>query len=616
MRALMGVLPLGEALYDIASNLLEQLRNQSREDQLRAILQDVAQAPAQEVKQVAEEVAREVAADQPAAVQKQLSLYLNLVPATVRQSLRRPGDPHGTTVPAMLSLSRPQDLLPLLPSRLPRFQPGDQPAGVGDWELVELLGMGGFGEVWKARHRFFDGIAPVALKFCLDDGARNRLLKYEASVLNQVMRQGKHPGIVPLLDASLSIDPPCLKYEYIEGGDLAGLVREWHELSGAVRFAQANRLLLHLARIVGYAHRLNPPIVHRDLKPANVLVQREPAGDSVLRVTDFGIGGVAALPGLREASQIGSGHGGRLATALRGACTPLYASPQQMRGEPPDPRDDVHALGVIWYQMLVGDLTSGAPTGLWTEELEEQGLSRELIKLLGACVSGKVERRPADAQILAEQLQPLLEAKAPTWDGFSIRPEVDGLKIRPTAPPPDRVQGLLKSLESNPYSWVLDLTNKLLRDEGVMTLARSASLERVGALYLSGNGITNVGATALADSRYIANLTRLVLWENLIGDEGTTALAASPHLRNLTTLDLGSNRVGDAGVIALAGSPYLGNLTALILVSNHIGDDGARALAASPHLVNLAELKLLGNHISSAGVTALKDRFGKRVRIY
>jgi Leucine Rich repeat len=58
------------------------------------------------------------------------------------------------------------------------------------------------------------------------------------------------------------------------------------------------------------------------------------------------------------------------------------------------------------------------------------------------------------------------------------------------------------------------------------------------------------------------------------------------------------------------------NLTALILVSNHIGDTGALALASSPHLVNLAELKLLWNHISSAGVTALKERFGMRVRIY
>jgi serine/threonine protein kinase len=581
LRAVMGAIPLGEAVYDIASNMVEQLRRHGQEDQMRAALQDLAQAPAQQVKQVAEEVSRQVASDQPQAVQKQVSLYLSLVPALVRQSLRRPADPSGKTVPATLSLSSPRDLLPLLPSRLPCFQPGDQPPGIGDWELVELLGMGGFGEVWKARHRFFDGIAPVVLKFCLDDSVRSRLLKYEASVLNQVMRQGKHPGIVPLLDAFLSVDPPCLKYEYIEGGDLAGLVQEWQLLPGQRRFAKASQLLLSLARIVGYAHRLRPPIVHRDLKPANVLVQPGADGDYLLRVTDFGIGGVAAL-----ASE---------ESVLRGSCTPLYASPQQMRGEPPDPRDDVHALGVIWYQLLTGDLSSGAPTGLWTEELEVQGLSRDLIKLLGACVSGKLERRPADAQALADQLGPLLQ---------------------PSKPGPDRVQGFLKSLEKDPHSWVLDLTNKQLRDEGVITLTQSTALQRVGALYLSGNGVTDAGAKALAESAAIANLTRLVLWENLIGDTGVAALASSPHLGKLTTLDLGSNRLGDAGAIALAGSPYLGNLTVLVLVSNQIGDEGARALAGSPHLVNLAELKLLGNPISSAGATALKERFGKRVRIY
>src|SRR5439155_24312999 len=138
-------------------------------------------------------------------------------------------DPAGLSLPLAFSLLRPEDLLQFLPQRPARFSPGDRPAGQGDWELVELLGVGGFGEVWKARHVFFDGIAPVALKFCLDPEARDRLLRHEATVLNQVMRQGRHPGIVSLLDASLSTDPPCLKYEYIEGGDLAGLVRDWQD---------------------------------------------------------------------------------------------------------------------------------------------------------------------------------------------------------------------------------------------------------------------------------------------------------------------------------------------------------------------------------------------------
>ena len=85
---------------------------------------------------------------------------------------------------------------------------------------------------------------------------------------------------------------------------------------------------------MAFAHRLDPPIVHRDLKPANILVEASPDGKMSLRIADFGIGGVAAghalAPGRRDVSQ-----GQFLATALRGAHTPLYASPQQMRGDRP-----------------------------------------------------------------------------------------------------------------------------------------------------------------------------------------------------------------------------------------------------------------------------------------
>ena len=72
----------------------------------------------------------------------------------MRQSLRRPADPSGKTVPAGLALRRPEDLLPLLPQGLPRFKPGDRPLPGVDRELVELLGSGGFGEVWTARNPY------------------------------------------------------------------------------------------------------------------------------------------------------------------------------------------------------------------------------------------------------------------------------------------------------------------------------------------------------------------------------------------------------------------------------------------------------------------------------
>ena len=80
-----------------------------------------------------------------------------------------------------------------------------------------------------------------------------------------------------------------------------------------------------------------------------------------------------------------------------------------MRGCPPDPRDDVHALGVIWYQMLTGDLDRGRPGGKgWRSRLVAQGMGPELLNLLESCFEDNPADRPADAADLAEKLGKLL----------------------------------------------------------------------------------------------------------------------------------------------------------------------------------------------------------------
>src|SRR5262249_41485590 len=95
------------------------------------------------------------------------------------------------------------------------------------------------------------------------------------------------------------------------------------------------------------------------------------------KVGALGIGAIAARQALAQA-RAGTSRGDLLATCLRGSHTPLYASPQQARGEFPDVRDDVHALGVLWYQLLIADLGAGPPTGIdWVDELHQAGLSAE-----------------------------------------------------------------------------------------------------------------------------------------------------------------------------------------------------------------------------------------------
>jgi hypothetical protein len=209
-------------------------------------------------------------------------------------------------------------------------------------------------------------------------------------VLRQVCDQGQHSGIVRLLHSFLNSAPPCLAYEYIEGSDLADLIRE----RGSMKPEQSAKVILHLAEAIGFMHRLQQPIIHRDLIPANILVKRGADGKASYLVTDFGIGTVIAKKELAEYTHRPASSGEKTTLGVRGAYTPLYASPQQMRGAPPEPRDDVHALGVIWYQLLTGDMGRGAPTGQgWLSELTKDGMTEPLIDLLEKCFEYDPKRR-------------------------------------------------------------------------------------------------------------------------------------------------------------------------------------------------------------------------------
>lgn len=447
----------GDLLVDFGFPIVEDIWDawgkKKQDEELRTEIEAVAQATAKEVIQQGTIFVQEVAGDQPPDFQQVLLTYLTHVPAMIRRSQRRQSDPTGRSVSANRIPRKAEDLLAFLPPKLPRFKPGDRPLPGVDWELETLLGVGGFGEVWKARNPHFDGVAPVALKFCLDSKAKDQLLRHEAVILNQVMRQGKHPGIVHLLHTYLSADPPCLAYEYIEDGDLAGIIKERKPKADT-----AAKIMLRLAEIVGFAHHLNPPVVHRDLKPANILVRQNTDKKIMLKVADFGIGGLAASQAIGEASR-GTNRGKYLLSALQGAYTPLYASPQQMRGDAPDPRDDVFSLGVIWYQMLTGNLVTGRPGGRrWRDKLAD-AVPSKILDLLETCFEDDPNDRPVNAAVMSNSLgsllgessqqaerQPASPGKAPT---VPATPKKDDPKQRPAVDLPNKV---LNSIGSEPIT--------------------------------------------------------------------------------------------------------------------------------------------------------------------
>lgn len=335
-------------------------------------------------------------------VQDVVVAYVSMVPAAIRQSQRSRHDVSGKTIAHNLEVNKPEDLIPLLPPRLPLIGAGKR--CLGDWQLIDLLGIGGFGEVWRGRNEVIGEEA--AFKFCVPSAGR--VLQREAELLGRIQRESGHRGIVPLLDTSLGTDPAWLRYQMIDGVELGAVLRDF---GGGMSARNSVSIIEQLAMIVGSVHRLSPPIVHRDLKPGNVLVKmksKDKMGD--IFVTDFGIGAVAS-----KEAQLVTRNGTREVrgySSVLSAFTPLYASPQQQQGMAPDPRDDVYSLGVLWWQMLSGDTLSGAPSGFgWMKKAAEKGLSNDLMMLMGRCFSTNPDERPQDCSVLFQFLQMLFRNK-------------------------------------------------------------------------------------------------------------------------------------------------------------------------------------------------------------
>ena len=404
-------------------------QEQQKQNDLLPVIQA---SPAQHTRRV-NQIINQVAAGQPEETKEAIRAVLQQLPNKIRQSSRRVDDPTGKSIPTYLRLQKAADLQQLIPDRVPRLKVGQYPLPGLGLQLTEQLGVGGFGEVWKAHDPNFDGLPPVALKFCLDLSARNSL-KHEVSVLNRVMREGKHPGIVELRRTCLDADLSFLEYEYVAGGELTGLIQQWRDqpltkdnlyFCQTLRptLVQMTKMIFEMAEIVGFAHRLSRAVVHRDLKPANILVQGSEKEGYRFKIADFGIGGIAASQELRQGSQ-GPASPFYHASMACGTYTPLYASPQQQRGDPADPRDDVYAIGVIWYQMMTCDLSIGAPTGSpWMTRLCQAGLPQKLADILGNCVSGEPNDRPKDAAVLAGKIKEALDSRsAPEHlsEGFAL----------------------------------------------------------------------------------------------------------------------------------------------------------------------------------------------------
>jgi tetratricopeptide (TPR) repeat protein len=205
---------------------------------------------------------------------------------------------------------------------------------LGSWRLLRLIGRGGMGAVYLAERsddQFRMQAALKVLPFGMTSEDAQRRFRAERQILARL----SHPGIARLLDGGVMDDgTPYYVMEYVEGQPITAYCA-----SRALPLAARLDLFQAVCAAVDHAHR--NLIVHRDLKPSNILV----TADGGVKLLDFGIARVLA-PG-DKALVTASSH-------LNHPMTLAYASPEQVRGEPPTTSCDVYALGVLLHELLTG----------------------------------------------------------------------------------------------------------------------------------------------------------------------------------------------------------------------------------------------------------------------
>ena len=268
---------------------------------------------------------------------------------------------------------------------------------VGSYIVVEEIGRGAMGTVYRARHRYMDREAALKVlspELSANSSGVQRFLN-EARAASKV----RHPGVVQILDsAMLPGGQPYIVMELLEGETLAGYLSR----GGAVATVTAARKVgAAIAAALGAAHARG--IIHRDLKPENIFLawDRE-RNELAIKVLDFGVAKLMhesnRLPGATLATMPGSILG-----------TPTYMSPEQCRGLVNiDPRSDLYSLGCVLFEMLVGRppfvrrTTSEMMVAHIAEDppaLSSLGctVTDDLDDLVGRLLSKSPERRPSSA---------------------------------------------------------------------------------------------------------------------------------------------------------------------------------------------------------------------------
>ncbi len=327
----------------------------------------------------------------------------------------------------------------------------------GRYDVLESLGEGGMGTVYRVRHRALQ--RPLAMKVLRRDLAREKDLGSRFIQEARTAATINHPNVVQITDfGNLPDGIPYFVMEFLDGEPLSTMVRN----GGPLPAARAVRILVQIAAGVGAAHRAG--IVHRDLKPDNIFVSQDPNGQDTVKLLDFGVAKVAGAAKLTRTGMVfGSPH---------------YMSPEQASGQPVDHRADIYALGVVMYELFTGHVPFEADTfmGVLTKHMfvapepfvAKIGHSKELGALEDItlrCLEKKPEDRYATAEDLIAEVEEVVQVGS--GDQLDVRPSRVDFRSRPSRdfrladelelPATDEVNVLraLRSKQDMRYRWAI-----------------------------------------------------------------------------------------------------------------------------------------------------------------
>jgi serine/threonine protein kinase/tetratricopeptide (TPR) repeat protein len=260
------------------------------------------------------------------------------------------------------------------------------------YRILELLGTGGMGEVYRARdlHLDRDVAVKVLLRGSLGDPAARERFRREALVLSRL----SHPGVATIFDFDTQGDVDFLVMEFVPGGTLDVRLRQ-----GPLEPDEVIRVGSAVAEALEDAHRRG--FLHRDLKPANIVLTS--AGTP--KILDFGLACLLASSN----SMTGLTQSGAIVGSLP------YMAPEQLRGEPDDARSEVYALGATLYEMATGrrPFEKERPEALMFDVLHgavrpiralRPGIPADLDRLVESCLSKDPSLRPPTAGDVGREL--------------------------------------------------------------------------------------------------------------------------------------------------------------------------------------------------------------------